>query len=63
MKSSDRVALSLSACEAVDRQDPETEEGKGGREGRTDNHSEGRQVYSRFLFSVVFLKLYDVEDS
>lgn len=54
MKSSDRVALSLSACEAADRQDPETEDEEavvgGGREGRTGNHCEADKLIHVFLW-------------
>lgn len=71
MKSGDRVAMSLSVWEAVDRQDPEphqTEEeeeeevGEGGwKEGRTGNDVRKTSLFT--LFCVVFLKLYAGEYS
>lgn len=66
MESGDKVALSLPAYEAVDRQTLHQTEGGGGG-GKEVGGKEGlamlwgRQVYSCYF--VVFLKLYAGEDS
>lgn len=59
MKSSDRIALSVPAREAVDRQDPEM----GGWGGKDWQSLWGRHEAGLFMFFVVFLKLYEGEDS
>lgn len=43
MKSSDRVALSLSACKAADRQQPETEQGEASKAGRKGGSEQERE--------------------